>query len=68
MTPFGLGLLVLILVGAPILWLVILTGAAILRLVDQARPAPCPYCRKKISRAAVNCPHCQSALGPEANV
>jgi hypothetical protein len=46
-----MGLMILVVIGAGILW-----------LVDLGRLTTCPYCRKRISREAIKCPYCQSDL------
>ena len=50
----GMGLMFMIVIGASILW-----------LVDQARLKLCPFCCKRIGIQAVKCPYCQSDLEQE---
>lgn len=33
-------------------------------LASSGNRLPCPYCREKIIKGALKCPHCQSDLGP----
>ncbi len=44
------------------IFVLILVGAAILKVRDLVFNAACPYCRSSIARGAVKCPKCQSDL------
>lgn len=41
----------------------VLVGAALLWMRDQASNKACTACRKRVDRKATKCPFCQSELG-----